>query len=246
LPPRGIQIPDRTTPKAANVVGSGFFISNDGYIVTNNHVVENGTTFEVATDVGKTYQAKLVGTDPQTDLALIKVTASVDFPYVRFASSETRVGDWVLAVGSPFGFGGTVTAGIISARGRDIGAGRYEDFLQIDAPVNRGNSGGPSFNVRGEVIGVNTAIFSPSGGSVGIAFDIPAETVSLIVQQLKANGHITRGWIGVQLQPVTALIADALGLSNTEGAIVAQVEPNGAAKGGIEIGDVISSVDRKT
>jgi serine protease Do len=242
----GTPIPDSPTSKVVNVLGSGFFISNDGYIVTNNHVVENGRSFEVTTDAGKTYQAKVVGTDPQTDLALIKVTASVDFPYARFAAGETRVGDWVLAVGNPFGFGGTVTAGITSARGRDIGASPYDDFLQINAPVNRGNSGGPSFNVKGEVIGVNTAIVSPSGGSVGIGFDIPAETVRLVVQQLKGKGHVTRGWIGVQLQAVTALIADAVGLNNPEGAIVARVEPNSpAAKGGIDIGDVITSVDGK-
>jgi serine protease Do len=242
----GTPIPDSPTSKVVIVLGSGFFISSDGYIVTNNHVVDNGKSFEVTTDTGKTYQAKVVGTDPQTDLALIKVSASVDFPYVRFASGETRVGDWVLAVGNPYGFGGTVTAGIVSARGRDIGAGPYDDFLQIDAPVNKGNSGGPSFNVKGEVVGVNTAIVSPSGGSVGIGFDIPAETVQLVVRQLKETGHVTRGWIGVQLQPVTALIADAVGLSNPQGAIVARVDRNSpAARGGIEIGDIITSVDGK-
>ena len=156
--------------------------------MTNNHVVTNGTSFEVTTDSGKTYQAKVIGTDPQTDLALIKVSASTDFPYVRFATGLPRIGDWVLAVGNPFGLGGTVTAGIVSARGRDIGEGPYDDFIQIDAPVNVGNSGGPTFNVKGEVIGVNTAIFSPSGGSVGVAFDIPAETVKFVVQQLKDKG----------------------------------------------------------
>ena len=174
----------------------------------------NGVSFEVTIDSGKTYPAKVIGTDPQTDLALIKVSAPTDFPYVRLAADLPRIGEWVLAVGNPFGLGGTVTAGIVSARGRDIGAGPYEDFIQIDAPVNRGNSGGPTFNVRGEVIGVNTAIFSPSGGSVGIAFDIPAENVRLVVQQLKDKGHVTRGWIGVQIQPVTQTIAEAIGLKS--------------------------------
>jgi serine protease Do len=241
----GIPIPDTPVPKTGIALGSGFFISGDGYIVTNNHVVENGKSFEVTTDDGKTYQAKVIGTDPQTDVALIKVIpARTDFPYVRFAPTEPRIGDWVLAVGNPFGLGGTVTAGIVSARGRDIGAGPYDDFIQIDAPVNKGNSGGPSFNVKGEVIGVNTAIFSPSGGSVGVAFDIPAETVKLVVQQLKDKGHVTRGWIGVQIQPVTPAIADAIGLKKAEGALIAQLQPNSpAGKGGVEIGDVITSVN---
>jgi serine protease Do len=207
----GIPMPDARVPKSGFALGSGFFISGDGYVVTNNHVVANGTSFEVTTDNGKTYQAKVIGTDPQTDLALIKVIGGGDFPYVRLAAEVPRVGEWVLPVGNPFGLGGTVTAGIVSARGRDIGAGPYEDFIQIDAPVNKGNSGGPSFNVRGEVIGVNTAIFSPSGGSVGVAFDIPAETVKLIVQQLKDKGHVTRGWIGVQVQEVTPTIAESIG-----------------------------------
>jgi serine protease Do len=239
----GIPIPDAPVHKSGFALGSGFFISGDGYVVTNNHVVANGTSFEVTIDSGKTYQAKVIGTDPQTDLALIKVSGSTDFPYVRLAADAPRVGQWVLPVGNPFGLGGTVTAGIVSARGRDIGAGPYEDFIQIDAPVNKGNSGGPSFNVRGEVIGVNTAIFSPSGGSVGVAFDIPAETVKLIIQQLKDKGHVTRGWIGVQVQDVTPTMAEAIGLKNPEGAIVAQLEPNSpAGKGGSEAGDVITSV----
>jgi serine protease Do len=240
----GIPMPDAPVPKSGFALGSGFFISSDGYVVTNNHVVSNGVSFEVTIDSGKTYQAKVIGTDPQTDLALIKVSAPTDFPYVRLAPDLPRIGDWVLAVGNPFGLGGTVTAGIVSARGRDIGAGPYEDFIQIDAPVNKGNSGGPTFNVRGEVIGINTAIFSPSGGSVGIAFDIPAENVRLIVQQLKDKGHVTRGWIGVQIQPVTPTIAEAVGLKNPTGALVDQVEPaSPAARSDIETGDVITSVD---
>jgi serine protease Do len=240
----GTPMPDAPVPKSGFALGSGFFISSDGYVVTNNHVVANGVSFEVTIDSGKTYQAKVIGTDPQTDLALIKVSVPTDFPYVRLAADLPRIGDWVLAVGNPFGLGGTVTAGIVSARGRDIGAGPYEDFIQIDAPVNKGNSGGPTFNVRGEVIGVNTAIFSPSGGSVGIAFDIPAENVRLIVQQLKDKGHVTRGWIGVQIQPVTPTIAEAVGLKNPTGALVDQVEPaSPAARSGIETGDVITSVN---
>jgi len=242
----GVPIPDNAVPKSETAVASGFFISGDGYIVTNNHVVANGKSFEVTTDDGKTYQAKVIGTDPQTDVALIKVSVTADFAYVKFAANEPRIGDWVLVVGNPFGLGGTVTAGIVSARGRDIGAGPYDDFIQIDAPVNKGNSGGPTFNVKGEVIGVNTAIYSPSGGSVGVAFDIPAETVKLVVQQLQDKGHVTRGWIGVQIQPVTPIIADALGLGRPEGALVATAESNSpAAKGGIETGDVITSVNEQ-
>src|SRR6266581_3213130 len=224
--------------------GSGFFISADGYAVTNNHVVDKAETVEVGTDDGKTYSAKVIGTDPRTDVALIKVDGRDDFPHVRFADKPPRIGDWVLAVGNPFGLGGTVTAGIVSARGRDIGAGPYDDFIQIDAPVNKGNSGGPTFDVDGNVIGVNTAIFSPSGGSVGIAFAIPAPTVKSVVAQLKDNGKVSRGWIGVQIQPVTAEIADNLGLKASEGALVADPQANGpATKAGIMAGDVIMAVN---
>jgi serine protease Do len=226
--------------------GSGFLISEDGYAVTNNHVVEKASTVEVTTDDGKTHTAKVVGTDPRTDLALIKIEDGNRFPFVKLADKAPRVGDWVLAVGNPFGLGGTVTAGIVSARGRDIGAGPYDDFLQIDAPVNKGNSGGPTFNTEGSVIGVNTAIYSPSGGSVGIAFAIPAETVNTVVAQLKDKGSVTRGWIGVQIQPVTPEIAESLGLKKAGGALVAEPQKDGpAVKAGIESGDVITSVDGK-
>jgi serine protease Do len=225
--------------------GSGFFISADGYAVTNNHVVEKATNVEVTTDDGKTHAAKVIGTDPRTDLALIKIEGG-NFPYVKLADAAPRIGDWVLAVGNPFGLGGTVTAGIVSARGRDIGAGPYDDFLQIDAPVNKGNSGGPTFNTEGSVIGVNTAIFSPSGGSVGIAFAIPAETVRSVVAQLKDKGSVTRGWIGVQIQPVTPEIADSLGLKKAGGALVAEPQKDSpAVKAGIQAGDVIATVDDK-
>jgi serine protease Do len=223
--------------------GSGFFISRDGYAVTNNHVVQNAENVQVTADDGKTYTAKVIGTDSRTDLALIKIEGS-DFPYVKLADSSPRVGDWVLAVGNPFGLGGTVTAGIVSARGRDIGAGPYDDFIQIDAPVNKGNSGGPTFDVDGNVIGVNTAIFSPSGGSVGIAFAIPADTVKTVVAQLREKGSVTRGWIGVQIQNVTPDLADSMGLKQASGALVSEPQRDSpAAKAGVQSGDVIISVD---
>jgi serine protease Do len=225
--------------------GSGFFISADGYAVTNNHVVEKAESVQITTDDGKIHKAKVIGADPRTDLALIKVEDG-PFPYVKLSDKSPRIGDWVLAVGNPFGLGGTVTAGIVSARGRDIGASAYDDFIQIDAPVNKGNSGGPTFDTDGNVIGVNTAIFSPSGGSVGIAFAIPSDTVSTVVAQLKEHGAVTRGWIGVQIQPVTQDIADSLGLKKAEGALVAEPQANSPAqKAGIEAGDVITSVDGK-
>ncbi|HME29757.1 MAG TPA: Do family serine endopeptidase [Pseudolabrys sp.] len=225
--------------------GSGFFISADGYAVTNNHVVEKAESVQVTTDDGKTHKAKVIGTDPRTDLALIKVEDG-PFPYVKLSDKSPRIGDWVLAVGNPFGLGGTVTAGIVSARGRDIGASAYDDFIQIDAPVNKGNSGGPTFDTDGNVIGVNTAIFSPSGGSVGIAFAIPSDTVNSVVAQLKEHGSVTRGWIGVQIQPVTPDIADSLGLKKAEGALVAEPQANSPAqKAGIEAGDVIIFLDGK-
>ena len=215
----------------------------DGYAVTNNHVVQNAENVQVTTDDGKTYSAKVIGTDTRTDLALIKIDGN-DFPFVKLADTAPRIGDWVLAVGNPFGLGGTVTAGIVSARGRDIGAGPYDDFIQIDAPVNKGNSGGPTFDVDGNVIGVNTAIFSPSGGSVGIAFDIPADTVKSVIAQLRDKGSVTRGWIGVQIQTVTPDIADSMGLKQATGALVAEPQTDSpAAKAGIQSGDVITSVD---
>ena len=224
--------------------GSGFFISADGYAVTNNHVVDHAKSVQVTTDDGTIYTAKVVGTDQKTDLALIKVDGKSDFPYVKFSDQAPRVGDWVVAVGNPFGLGGTVTAGIVSARGRDIGAGPYDDYVQIDAPINKGNSGGPAFDVNGNVIGVNTAIFSPSGGSVGIGFDIPADTAKMVVAQLQKDGHVTRGWLGVQIQPVTSGIADSLGLKKAEGALVDEPQSGSpAAKAGIQSGDVITAVN---
>ena len=237
----------RGGPRGGGVVtvqGSGFFISSFGYAVTNNHVVDGADKVEVTTDDGKTYSAKVIGTDPRTDLALIKVEGGSNFQFAKLSDTKPRIGDWVLAVGNPFGLGGTVTAGIVSASGRDIGNGPYDDFIQIDAPVNKGNSGGPAFDVSGEVMGVNTAIYSPSGGSVGIAFSIPAATVKSVVAQLKDKGSVSRGWIGVQIQPVTSDIADSLGMKKAEGALVAEPQANGpAAKAGIESGDVITAVN---
>jgi serine protease Do len=227
--------------------GSGFFISSDGYAVTNNHVVDGADKVEVTTEAGRTFTAKVIGTDPRTDIALIKVDGGSGFPLVKLSEGKARIGDWVLAVGNPFGLGGTVTAGIVSASGRDIGSGPYDDFLQIDAPVNKGNSGGPSFNMQGEVVGVNTAIYSPSGGSVGIAFSIPASTVKTVIAQLKDKGSVSRGWIGVQIQPVSQDIADSLGLKKAEGALVADPQKDGpAAKAGVEAGDVITAVNGQT
>jgi serine protease Do len=224
--------------------GSGFFITADGYAVTNNHVVDKAKTVEITTDAGKTYSAKVIGTDPRTDLALIKVDGGNDFPYAKLADKAPRIGDWVIAVGNPFGLGGTVTAGIVSAHSRDVGSGSYNDFIQIDAPVNKGNSGGPTFDMDGNVVGVNTMIFSPSGGSVGIAFDIPADTVKSVVAQLKDSGFVTRGWIGVQVQPVTADIAESLGMKGSEGALVVEPQKDSpAGKAGILSGDVITAVN---
>jgi len=244
--PQGMPGTQQVKPRHEFVTGegSGFFISPDGYAVTNNHVVDHAKSVQVTTDDGAIFTAKVVGTDPKTDLALIKVDGKNDFPFVKFADHSPRVGDWVVAVGNPFGLGGTVTAGIVSARGRDIGAGPYDDYIQIDAPINKGNSGGPAFNEEGEVIGVNTAIYSPSGGSVGIGFDIPANTAKMVVAQLETSGHVTRGWLGVQIQPVTAGIADSLGMKKAEGALVDEPQAGSpAAKAGIESGDVITAVN---
>jgi serine protease Do len=226
--------------------GSGFFISDDGYIVTNNHVVSDGSAFVVVMNDGTELPAKLIGKDPRTDLAVLKVDdASKKFTYVKFADdSKVRVGDWVVAVGNPFGLGGTVTAGIVSARGRDINSGPYDDFIQIDAAVNRGNSGGPTFNLNGEVVGINTAIFSPSGGNVGIAFAIPASVAQGVVQDLIKDGKVDRGWLGVQIQPVTKDIAESLGLADAQGALVVQPqEGSPGLKAGIQKGDVVTAVN---
>jgi serine protease Do len=225
-------------------VGSGFFISPDGYAVTNSHVLQNSNTAEILTQDEQTYMAKVVGKDPVSDLALIKVDGRNDFSYVTIADELPRVGDWVLAVGNPFGLGGTVTAGIVSARHRNIDPDSAEDLIQIDAPINRGDSGGPSFDSNGNVIGVNTMIASPSGGSVGVAFAVPADTIKAVIPQLKAKGSVTRGWIGVQIQSITPDLAKGIGFNNPRGAIITSVEKNSpGAKAGLTRGDVITSID---
>lgn len=237
----------RQTHPRGQALGSGFIISADGYVVTNNHVVDHASGVSITLDDGRSVNAKIIGTDPKTDLALLKIEDGGTYPHVSFSTATPRVGEWVIAVGNPFGLGGTVTAGIVSARGRDIGSGPYDDFLQIDAPVNRGNSGGPTFNASGEVVGVNTAIYSPSGGSVGIGFAIPAEVARTVVESLKDHGSVSRGWIGVQIQPVTPEIAESLGTNGTKGALVADVQKDAPAReAGLRAGDVITAVNGNT
>ena len=243
LQPQG---PDgKPRSRHATALGSGFLISADGYIVTNNHVVGDGKDITVIRDDGTEMPAKLIGKDPKTDLALVKVESKKPFPYVVFGDSDNvRVGDWVLAVGNPFGLGGTVTTGIVSARGREIGAGPYDDFIQIDASINKGNSGGPTFDVYGNVVGVNTAIFSPTGGSVGIGFAIPSSIAKNVIAQLKKDGKVTRGWLGVTIQQVDDDMAASLSLDKARGALVAQVGMDSPAEAaGIKTGDVILSVN---
>jgi serine protease Do len=238
--------PDRPQRDLRKVMatGSGFAISADGYFVTNNHVVEGATKVTVVFDNGDEKPATIVGTDKKTDLAVVKVDGLTDIPFVTFASDEARVGDWVVAVGNPFGLGGTVTAGIVSARGRDIGGSAYGDFLQIDAAINVGNSGGPAFNLRGEVVGVNTAIFSPNGGNVGIAFAIPASTVKAITSSLIDSGTVTRGYLGIMIQDVNRDLADSVELKDPHGALIAELTDDApAAKAGLKSGDIITAVD---
>ena len=228
--------------------GSGFIIDKSGLVVTNNHVIEDSKKITVKLPDGRSFEAKLVGTDPATDIALLKIKAEKDLPIVEFGNDRgIRVGDWVVAVGNPFGLSNSVTAGIVSSIGRDIGGGAYNDFIQIDAPINRGNSGGPTFDLRGQVIGMNSMIFSPSGGSVGIGFAIPASTIHDVVAQLQSKGRVARGWLGVEIQSVTPEIANSLGMKENKGAIVANLVPGGpAAKAGFEQGDVITAIDGKT
>jgi serine protease Do len=228
--PRGDGGRHGPTPNDTMAAGSGIIVDAGGYIVTNNHVVADASEILVTLDGGETYDAELIGRDPKTDLALIKIDADKDLGVASFGDSdEVRVGDWVIAVGNPFGLDNTVTMGIVSSRGRSIGAGPYDDFLQIDAPINRGNSGGPAFNTKGEVIGVNTAIFSPSGGNVGIGFAIPASMVQNVIADLKEHGEVERGWLGVHIQAVTDDLAEGLGLPEAKGAIVTEVVPGGPA-----------------
>jgi serine protease Do len=228
-----------------HALGSGFIVSADGYIVTNNHVVSRADEITVILDDGTRLPAELKAVDQKTDLALLKVAADKELPFVAFGDSEkSRVGDWVIAIGNPFGLGGTTTTGIISARGRDLNSGPLDDFIQVDAPINQGNSGGPLFNLQGQVIGINTAIFSPNGGSVGIGFAIPSSIGANVVAQLQADGKVSRGWLGVQIQQVSEDIAATLDLDKSRGALVAKVVTDSpASKAGVLAGDVILSFD---
>jgi serine protease Do len=235
--------PNAPAPRPSLAQGSGFVISADGYVVTNNHVIDGAEKISVSFDRDNKFDAELIGTDPRTDVALLKIKSDKKFEFVRMATKEARVGDWVIAVGNPFGLGGTVTAGIVSASGRDIGSGPY-DFLQIDAAVNRGNSGGPTFNLDGEVIGVNTAIYSPSGGNVGIAFAIPTKTVNEVVAQLRAKGSVSRGWLGVKIENIDEDKAASLGLGQARGALINEITAGGpASSSGLRAGDAITMVD---
>ena len=239
--------PNADRPRHITSLGSGFVIDPAGYIVTNNHVIEDSDQITVTLNDGSSLPAKIVGRDTKTDLALLKVTPKKPLPATHFGDSDkARIGDWVMAIGDPFGLGSTVTAGIVSARNRDINAGPYDDFIQTDAPINRGNSGGPLFDMDGNVIGINSAIFSPSGGSVGIGFSIPSNMARDVVAQLKQFGVAKRGWIGVRIQQVTDEIAQGMGLPNAQGALVADVTAGGPAqKAGLQNGDVVVGFDNK-
>ncbi len=237
-------MPGQGSEHIVHALGSGFLLDSQGHIVTNNHVVKDATNIEVTLADGRKLPAKVIGVDPKTDLAVLQVKSDTPLPHLALGDSDAaRVGDWVVAVGNPFGLGGTVTAGILSARGRHIGQGPYDDFLQIDAPINRGNSGGPLFAQDGTVIGVNTAIYSPSGGSVGIGFAIPASVVKQVVGQLETSGKVERGWLGVAAQPVSSAMAKALDLPAASGALVAEVQKDSpASSAGIQPGDVITKI----
>jgi serine protease Do len=235
-------------PHPVEAKGSGFIINANGTIVTNNHVVQGARSVTVTLVDGTSYTAKVIGTDPRTDLAVLRISAGHKLPYLQLGDSgNVEPGQWVIAMGNPFGLSGTVTAGIVSAKGRDIGEGPYDNFIQVDAPINRGNSGGPLFTQDGEVVGVNTAILSPSGGSIGIGFAIPSNTVRAVVDQIEQYGHVTRGYLGVETQPITPAMAKALRLGNDgthAGALVASVEAGSpAAKAGVQPGDVITAVN---
>ena len=247
-PPGGMPGPAPRSPRGRPAVGlgSGFVIEADGFIVTNNHVIDDASEISVRFNDGRQFEAAVVGVDPQSDIALLKVEAD-DLPYLEFGDSDAlRVGEDVIAVGNPFGLGGTVTRGIVSALGRDIRSGPYVDFIQTDAAINRGNSGGPLFAIDGAVIGVNTAIYSPNGGSVGVGFAVPSNIAQSVVAQLKETGSVARGWLGVSIQPVTPEIAEAMGLDSTEGALVADVIEDSPAEGVLRAGDVIRGFNGET
>ncbi|MEI9887070.1 MAG: Do family serine endopeptidase [Rhizomicrobium sp.] len=235
-------------PRKAISAGSGFIIDKAGFVVTNNHVVENARKITVKLPDGRSFEAKLVGTDPLTDIALLKVKSDKALPSVEFGDDRAvRVGDWVVAVGNPFGLSNSVTAGIVSSLGREIGSGPYNDFIQIDAPINRGNSGGPTFDLRGQVIGMNSMIYSPSGGSVGIGFAIPSTIIHDVIAQLQAHGHVDRGYLGVNIQSITPEIASTLNITSPKGAIIAEVVAGGpAASAGFQQGDVVTALNGRT
>lgn len=235
------------SPRMARSLGSGFIIDPAGLVVTNNHVIDEADEVEIVLKDGTTLAAEIIGRDAATDLAVLRVDADRPLPSVSFGDSEVaRVGDWVVAIGNPFGLGGSLTAGVISARGRDIG-GRYDDYIQTDVAINRGNSGGPLFNLEGDVIGVNTAIFSPTGASVGISFSVPSAVAQPVIDQLIEFGETRRGWLGVNVQPVTADMAEAMGLAEVAGAVVTRVDQEGpAGEAGVEVGDVVLSFDGQT
>ncbi|MEM5516524.1 Do family serine endopeptidase [Henriciella sp. AS95] len=228
-------------------LGSGFLVTPDGIVITNNHVIENADEINVVFNSGRTLKAELIGTDPETDVAVLKVTSDDPLPHVDFADSDTaEVGDWVMAIGNPFGFGGSVSAGIISARNRDIQSGRYDDFIQTDAAINRGNSGGPLFNLNGEVVGVNTAIISPTGGSVGLGFSIPSNLVRQVSEQIQEFGKPRRGWFGVNVQGIDQGIASAYGIDEPKGVIITSIDDEGpAASADFEVGDLVLAFDGK-
>ena len=244
-PPRSpTEGPDEPRRRLAMFQGSGFFISSDGYVVTTHHVINRGKVIEITTDDQKIHAVRLVGSDEKSDLALLKAEGAGDVPFVQLATRSPRIGEWVLAIGNPFGLGGTVTAGIVSAHSRDIKMGTFNDYVQIDAPMNRGNSGGPTFDMNGDVIGVNSAIYSPTGGSVGIGFAIPADTVRAIVAQLKEKGMVRRGWIGARVRPVADELAPGSGGKVSQGALVIEPQPNSpAARAGLAAGDIITSLN---
>ena len=236
--------PEKSRPLG---IGSGFIISADGYIVTNNHVISDADEIVVTMTSGEEYIAELKGTDSKTDLALLKLSNVDNLPYVTFGDvDKSRVGDWVLAIGNPFGLGGSASTGIISARGRDINSGPYDDYIQVDAAINQGNSGGPLFNLQGEVIGINTAIYSPNGGSVGIGFSIPSNLAKTVIAQLQESGEVERAWIGVEIQPLNDELAEGFDRSDDKGALIASVVPGKPAdKAGLQAGDIILSFDGK-
>ena len=237
----------RSPQQEEHAQGSGFIIDPAGYIVTNNHVVDGARDVNVTLTDGSKYKAKVIGRDPKTDLALVKIDSGHALPYVAFGDSDSaHEGDWVVAVGNPYGLGGTVTAGIVSAHGRDIHSGPYDDFLQIDAPINPGNSGGPLFNQSGQVVGIDSAIYSPNGGSVGIGFAIPSNVAKMVVAQLRDHGAVARGWLGVSMQPMTPALAKAAGLKDSNGVMVDSVVENSpAAHASVQQGDVITGFNRK-